>query len=152
MPNFLLPYLKKIARGTGANLCAAMFSVFVAGSAVPIRPAAAAAADYRFELVIARPGAAGQTDVTIRLIRQNTSGASAQTVSDAVIFQTRADMSPAGMGSMTAAVKPETAEQPGHYRFLIDAPMAGAWALTLSARVQGEADVVRGTLYFHTVK
>lgn len=105
----------------------------------------AAANDYRFELASARPAGAGKTDVTVRLVRAR-DGAP---VPNAVIFQTRADMAPAGMPTMTGNVtSPQAGQQPGTYRFQVDTGMAGGWALTLSARVQGETETVRATITF----
>jgi hypothetical protein len=41
---------------------------------------------------------------------------------------------------------PET--EPGVYRFKADLTMAGAWALQLVAKVQGEAETIAGTVNF----
>ncbi len=66
----------------------------------------------------------------------------------AVIFQTRLDMSPDAMAEMTGAIKPMAASEPGVYRFKADFTMAGRWALTLAAKVQGEPETVTATLMF----
>nr|WP_314070789.1 FixH family protein [uncultured Roseococcus sp.] len=110
-----------------------------------LAPAFAAASDYRVELASARSAGPGKTDVTVRLVRVRDGAA----VRDAVIFQTRADMTPAGMPTMTGSVtSPQAGQQPGTYRFQVDTGMAGGWALTLSARIQGEIEVVRATIAF----
>jgi hypothetical protein len=111
-----------------------------------LAPAAfSAASDYRFELASARPAGPGKTDVTIRLVRVR----DGRPVPDAVVFQTRADMAPAGMPTMTGNVAPQAGQQqPGTYRFQVDTGMAGGWALTLSAKVQGEPETVRATVNF----
>ena len=67
-------------------------------------------------------------------------------VIDAVIFELRFDMSPDGMGAMTGAVTPQPSNAPGVYRFIVKPTMAGRWQLTLSAKVQGEADTVKGSV------
>jgi YtkA-like len=108
----------------------------------------AAASDYRFEVVGAGPAGPGKTDVTIRLVRVR----DGRPVPDAVVFQTRADMAPAGMATMTGNVTPQAGQQPGTYRFQVDTGMAGGWALTLSAKVQGEAETVRSTVTFNVAK
>lgn len=108
----------------------------------------AAAKDYKFEIVSAQPAGPGKTDVVVRLI--HTPGNNP--VPGAVIFQTRADMGPDGMQSMTTAVRPGTAPQPGFYQFQVDTSMAGNWALTLSAKVQGETETVTATVNFQAAK
>ena len=117
--------------------------------ALALAPAAlAAASDYRFEVVGARPAGPGKTDVTVRLVRIR----DGRPVPDAVVFQTRADMAPAGMPTMMGNVTPQAGQQPGTYRFQVDTGMAGGWALTLSAKVQGEAETVRSTVTFNAAQ
>ncbi|WP_206664517.1 FixH family protein [Dankookia rubra] len=122
----------------------------VLGAATMLTPALlatgafAAASDYRFEVVSARPAGPHKTDVTLRLVHVPDN----KPVPDAVVFQTKADMAPAGMPTMTGAVAPQAAQQPGTYRFQVDTGMAGGWALTLAAKVQGEAETVHATVTF----
>ncbi len=67
-------------------------------------------------------------------------------VENAVIFDLRLDMSPEAMGDMTAPVTAEGSPGPGVYRFAVAPTMAGRWELKLSARVQGDPDIVSGTV------
>ncbi len=107
----------------------------------------AAASDYRFELV-GKPRLAAKKDIVqVRLVRV-TDG---KPVPDAVIFESKADMGPAGMETMTAPVK-AMPPKGGIYSFEIDPGMAGPWALHLAAKVQGEAETVRGTVNTDLVK
>ncbi|SDE28630.1 FixH family protein [Belnapia rosea] len=130
-------------------LRAAVLSTGAAIATAFLTPAAfAAASDYRFELASARPAGPGKTDVTVRLVRARDGGP----VPDAVIFQTKADMAPAGMPTMTGNVAPRAGQQPGTYRFQVDTGMAGGWALTLSAKVQGEPETVRATVNFNAAQ
>jgi len=103
----------------------------------------AAAKDYRFE-VSGTPQKAtnGKSVVLVRLILI----ADGKPVPGALIVQTRADMEPAGMGEMTAPAKALGEAEPGIYRFEVQPGMAGDWALTLTARVQGEPEPVRGSV------
>lgn len=102
----------------------------------------AAAKDYRFELV-APPAAGNKSTIKIKLVHVP----EGKPVRGAVIFETRFDMAPDGMGMMTAPAKlaSETSE-PGVYLFELEPSMAGRWALTLSAKVQGETETVRDTV------
>jgi hypothetical protein len=108
----------------------------------------AAPNDYRFELVQAQPAGAGKTAVTVRLVHVPDS----KPVAGAVLFETRSDMGPSGMAEMPGKVSPLPADKPGLYRFQIETGMAGKWALNLGAKVQGEADTVRGTITFDAAK
>lgn len=119
----------------------------IAGAALVLAlasgPALAGAKDYRFEST-GKPQKAenGKSLVAVRLVHLPDSKA----VAGAVLIQTRADMGPAGMAEMTAPVKTLGEAQPGVYRFEVQPGMAGSWALTLAAKVQGEPETVRGAI------
>ena len=109
--------------------------------------ALAAASDYRFELV-GKPRLAARKDIVqVRLVHIS----DGKPVSDAVIFESKADMGPSGMETMTAPVK-AMPPKGGVYSFEVDPGMAGLWALRLAAKVQGEAETVRGTVNADLVK
>lgn len=72
-------------------------------------------------------------------------------VLDAVIFESAADMGPQGMPTMPAPVK-ALPTKGGIYSFEVVPGMAGTWALHLAAKVQGEAETVRGTVNADLVK
>ena len=128
----------RILAGAAALACTFAFT------ATQVR---AAASDYRFELV-GKPRLAAKKDVVqVRLVRV----ADGKPVPDAVIFESKADMGPSGMETMTAPVK-AMPPKGGIYSFEIDPGMAGAWALHLAAKVQGEAETVRGTVNADLVK
>jgi len=82
----------------------------------------------------------GNAIIDVRLTKQGTDGP----VADAVVFETRFDMEPDGMGAMDAPVRADGSPTPGTYRFIVKPSMAGHWALKLSVKVQGESDTVRG--------
>ena len=111
-------------------------------------PAFAAATDYKFEVVTAQPAGSQKTDVTVRLVRANDN----KPVTNAVIFETHADMGPEGMPTMPGDVTPGAPQPGGAYRFQVATAMAGTWALRLSAKVQGEAQTVKGAVNFKAVK
>jgi len=115
---------------------------------VSAAPAFAAATDYKFEVVTAQPAGPQKTDVTVRLVHATDN----KPVADAVIFETHADMGPDGMPTMPGAVTAGTSQPGGTYRFQVATAMAGTWALTLSAKVQGETQTVKGTVTFKAVK
>lgn len=84
----------------------------------------------------------GDAVVAVRLIDKRTN----KPVPDAVIYQTRLDMGPDGMAKMTTPVSPMPGTQPGVYRFKTNLLMAGNWALSLAAKVQGETETVPGQM------
>lgn len=111
--------------------------------------AVAGANDYRFEAA-GQPQAAqgGKSIVPVRLVRV----ADGKPVLGAVVIQTKADMSPMSMPEMTAPVRALGESEPGIYRIEVQPGMAGQWSLTLAAKVQGEADTVRGTVTVQLAK
>jgi hypothetical protein len=120
----------------------------VSGTAI-LFPALAAVQDYRFELV-GKPQAArgGKSTVSVRVVQVPDN----KPLKDAVIFESKADMSPMAMPTMTAPIKPVPPARDGIYRFEVEPGMAGTWAITLAAKVQGEAETVRGTVTADLVK
>ena len=131
------------------SAAALAFSVAVALSSLAPSPALAAAQDYRFELAgKPQPGRGGKTIVSVRLVHLPGN----KPVTDAVVFEAKADMGPVGMPTMTAPIKAVPPSPGGVYRFEVEPGMAGAWAITLAATVQGEAETVRGSVTAELVK
>jgi hypothetical protein len=123
-------------------------AAFLAGTLLTAGEVIAGAKDYRFELVQAQPAGPGKTNVTVRLVHVPDS----KPVAGAVLFETKSDMGPAGMAEMPGKVGALPADKPGLYHFQIETGMAGKWALNLAAKVQGEAETVRGSVIFEAVK
>lgn len=71
-------------------------------------------------------------------------------VTGAILIQSRADMSPIGMASMTAPIKPLGEQPPGTYRFEVDNGSVWKkpdnWSLSFDAKVQGVAQTVSGSV------
>jgi hypothetical protein len=106
-------------------------------------------ADYRFELAgKPQPAPGGKSIVPVRLVHLPDT----KPVTDAVVFETKADMGPMGMPTMMAPIKAVSPAQGGVYRFEVEPGMAGAWAITLAAKVQGEAETIRGSVTADLVK
>ena len=120
----------------------------VASASLATGTAAAAPANYRFDLIQAQPAGPGKTSVTVSLVHVPDN----KPVAGAVLFESKTDMGPEGMAEMTGKVTPLPSDKPGHYRFEIETGMAGKWALNLGAKVQGEAGTVRGTVTFKAAK
>lgn len=97
---------------------------------------------YEFQLVEQRVTLGSGARVTVRLVNK----ATGKPVPDAVIFISRLDMSPDGMGDMTAPLEPVNDTLPGYYVFETDLLMEGAWALTLAGKVPGEPTAIQGKL------
>jgi hypothetical protein len=108
----------------------------------------AAQADYRFELTQTKSAGPGKTTLTIRLVHLPDN----KPVAGAVLFETKADMTPSGMADMTGKVSPLPSDQAGLYRLQVETGMAGKWQLVLGAKVQGEAGTVRGTIPYEAAK
>ena len=123
-------------------------AAFLAISILAPGHAIAAPTDYRFELVQAQPSGPGKTNVTVRLVHLPDN----KPVAGAVLFESKSDMGPAGMAEMPGKVSTLPSDKPGLYRFQIETGMAGKWALNLGAKVQGEADTVRGSITFDAAK
>lgn len=66
------------------------------------------------------------------------------------VTSTRLDMGPDGMETMTTRISPVASTTPGVLAFEADLVMAGRWALTLSAKVEGQP--VTGTIIFTAVE
>lgn len=122
-------------------------TVLVCTYALSSLPAFAKADDYRFELVGKPQAKAGKDIVQVRLVHTP----DGKPTFDAVIFESSADMGPAGMPTMTAPVKAMPAKG-GVYSFEVEPGMTGIWALHLAAKVQGEPDTIRGTITADLVK
>jgi len=97
--------------------------------------------DYEFQLV-SQDVKKGDTVIAVKLVHKP----SGRAIPDAVIFARRIDMSPDNMGSMTGPLEPVAGGEPGVYQFKTSLDMAGRWALTLGAKVQGEKGTVQSKL------
>jgi hypothetical protein len=129
------------------NLFAASALAVVTLAAAPA-VSFAAPQEYRFELA-GQPVKSGKdTIVKVKLIHAPDN----KPVPDAVLIQPKADMGPDGMATMTTPVKVLSPTEPGVYQVQVEQPMAGKWALSLAAKVQGEPETVRGTVVFTQAK
>jgi hypothetical protein len=108
----------------------------------------AAPQDYRFELA-GQPVKSGK-DAIVKV--KLTHAPDNKPVPDAILIQPKADMGPDGMAAMTTPVKVLSPAEPGVYQVQIEQPMAGKWALSLAAKVQGEPETVRGTVVVTVAK
>ncbi len=133
--------LSKILRG-------AFGAVALIASVLGTKPAHAAATDYMFQVEKTVPAGPGKTNVTLRLIHVPDQ----KPVEGAIVFEAKADMGPSGMDDMTARVTPQTSDQPGLYKFQTVTGMAGTWELILAAKVQGEAETIRGIVNFNAAE
>jgi YtkA-like len=110
--------------------------------------AMAGAGDYAFEPVNPEMKKGDDVIVAVRLTNKTTG----KPVPDAVVFKTRVDMGPDGMAEMESPVAPLPSKEPGVYTFKTDLPMAGRYQVTLSAKVQGEAETVIGKVIVKATK
>lgn len=118
------------AGAIGAALLAAMATTAVADIK-----------DYEFQLVD-KQVKQGEAVIAVKLVHKP----SGRAIPDAVIFAKRIDMGPDGMAMMDAPLEVVSATEPGVYRFKTNLTMAGKWALSLGAKVQGEDGTVENKL------
>jgi YtkA-like len=111
-------------------------------------PILAGANDYVFEPVKAEVKKGDDVVVSVRLKHKATGKA----VADAVIIQTRIDMSPDAMGEMASPLTPVPSNEPGVYSFKTDLSMQGRWLLSIAAKVQGEPETVVGKITFRATR
>jgi hypothetical protein len=110
--------------------------------------ARAEANDYVFQPVNAHVKKGDDAIVSVRLKHKPTG----KPVTNAVIVQTRIDMSPDAMGEMASPVTPVPSTEPGVYSFKTDLSMQGRWLLSIAAKVQGEPETVIGKITFQASK
>ena len=123
----------------------ALTAALISGVSLFTTPVFAAAADYQFALVKATAAGPKATDITVML----THLPDGSPVSDAVIYKTKADMSPSGMAEMSGQTfKAQVGTTPGTYSVRVETLMEGTWALALFTKVQGEAETIQSTLNF----
>jgi YtkA-like len=108
----------------------------------------AGANDYVFEPVKAEVKKGDDVVVSVRLKHKPTG----KLVTDAVIVQTRIDMSPDAMGEMASPLTPMPSNEPGVYSFKTDLSMQGRWLLSVAAKVQGEPETVVGKITFRATR
>lgn len=97
--------------------------------------------DYEFQLVD-KEVQQGEATIAVKLVHKP----SGRAIPDAVIFAKRIDMGPDQMEGMTAPLELAPSTEPGVYRFTTNLTMAGNWALSLGAKVQGESGTVENKL------
>lgn len=97
--------------------------------------------DYEFQL-LDKDVKMGAAVVSVKLVHKP----SGRAIADAVIFAERIDMGPDGMEMMAAPIEAVPSSEPGVYRFKTELGMAGQWALSLGAKVQGETGTVENKL------
>jgi hypothetical protein len=123
-------------------------AAFAAALSLCASAALAGAGDYAFEAVKPEMKKGDDVTVAVRLVNKSTG----KPVPDAVIFKTRIDMAPDNMAEMESPAAPLPSPEPGVYAFRTDLPMAGRYQLTLSAKVQGEAETVTGQVIVKAIK
>ena len=139
---------RKLFFATVAFATVAFATVAFATLANLTAPAFAGANDYVFEPVKADVKKGDDVVVSVRLKHK----ATGKPVTDAVIVQTRIDMSPDAMGEMASPLTTVPSSEPGVYSFKTDLSMAGRWLLSIAAKVQGEPETVIGKITFRAAR
>ena len=97
--------------------------------------------DYEFQLVD-KSVKEGEAVIAVKLVHKP----SGRAIPDAVIFAKQIDMGPDGMEAMKPTIEEVASTEPGIYRFKTKLSVAGRWALSLAAKVQGETGTVENKL------
>lgn len=130
------------SRASALGRLLAVAALIVGPVALVPQQTMAGAQDYRFELASPPVTSGSITTVKVRLLHVS----DGKPVSGAIIVETRFDMGPENMASMTAPARTTPSAAPGIYQVEAEPSIAGNWALTLAAKVQSEPDTVRGTV------
>jgi YtkA-like len=126
-----------------------IFAAAVLSAAISLGGSAFAGAnDYVFEPVKAEVKKGDDVVVSVRLKHK----ATGKPVTDALIVQTRIDMSPDAMGEMASPLAAVPSNEPGVYSFKTDLSMQGRWLLSIAAKVQGEPETVVGKITFRATR
>lgn len=125
-----------------------IFAVTAIAATVSLNSVYGGANDYAFEPVKAEVKQGDGATVAVRLVQKSTK----KPVTDAVIVQTRIDMTPEGMPTMESPLTRLPISDPGVYAFKTDLAMAGRWLLSISAKVQGEPETVVGKITFRATQ
>lgn len=105
---------------------------------------AAESESHRFEAVATEIPVGNGVRLEVRLV-----GADGTVVpANATVTATRLDMGPDGMAGMTTRITQSPSDQPGMLAFDADVMMAGHWALTITATVEGLAAPVSSVVVF----
>jgi hypothetical protein len=123
-------------------------SIVFAGAVNLTGNAFAGANDYIFEPVKEEVKKGDDVVVSVRLKHK----ATGKPVTDAMIVQTRIDMSPDAMGEMASPLTAVPSNEPGVYSFKTDLSMQGRWLLSIAAKVQGEPETVVGKIIFRAAR
>lgn len=114
-------------------------AVLAAAMLLAAGPARASADDYRFETV-GNPSRSGDaTLIRLRLVHLPDQAP----VAGAILIQPKLEMG-TGRDAMTAPASVAAAPEPALYAIAARPSMAGEWALSLAAKVPGEAATIRG--------
>lgn len=93
-----------------------------------------------------------QSDISkgnaVRLEVRLVTAGGAPVVSGITVTSTRLDMGPDGMEAMTAPLKRVAGSAPGAIAFETEIVMAGRWALTIAANVEGQPKPIAGVVIF----
>lgn len=103
--------------------------------------------DYEFQL-IDKEVKQGEAVIAVKLVHKP----SGRAIPEAVIFAKRIDMGPDGMEMMQEPIEAVASTEPGVYRFKTNLTMAGKWALSLGAKVQGETGTIENKLVVTATK
>lgn len=132
-------FLAVISGGLAMTIAAGLIAFALA-------PAIKAASPPTWEAVKAEVPIGKSVRLEVRLAGGNA------TPGTMTVTSSRIDMGPEGMPTMSAPLRQVETTTPGVLAFETDLAMAGRWALTLTAKVEGQSEPVKGNVVFTVVE
>lgn len=126
----------------------AALAILVLSGGYTAQPVAAAPTDYRFEVVESAAKSNETATIAVRLIHLPDD----RLVRDATILGATLDMTMKGAAPMAVGLQSLGSDGAGVHLFQAEVSMAGEWRLSLTAKVNGEPDLIRQSVPIYAAR
>jgi len=103
--------------------------------------------NYIFELIEDEVPVGNRIEFSVRILHK----AKGESVSDAMIFSDRIDMTPDGKPDRTIHLAALNSDTPGIYRYRANMVEAGNWQLTLMTMIPGAPGMIEGKMILKAI-